>query len=328
MAKAPPVEVEVGGRRLSLTNLDKQLYPTGFTKADVIRYHTAIAPAILPHLRRRALTMKRYPDGSEGPFFYEKRCPKHAPDWVARTDLWVTSDGTRWGTAAKSGVAPKRSAPELVPFVVVEEVATLVWLANLAALELHTPMGRAVGWTDDSMPAPPSMVVFDLDPGAPATAVECAVVALHLREVLDHLGLVSVVKSSGSKGLQVYVPLNTPTDFAATRGFAQAMAQLLEKQHPDLVVSQQRKDIRPGKVLVDWFQNEPSKTTISVYSLRARPKPWVSAPLTWDEVEVLGGSTDPDAVLFEADEVLARVEEHGDLFAPVLTVEQTLPTLG
>ena len=314
----PRVEVEVEGRRLSLSNLDKPLYPTGFTKADVISYYTAIAPAMLPHLQARALTRKRYPDGSEGPSFFEKRAPSHTPDWVPTVELPVSADGSRWG-----GTSRRRTGVELVPFVVAEDLPTLVWLANLACLELHTPMARAV---ED--PDTPTMVVFDLDPGAPATAVDCARVALWLREVLAGLDLECVVKSSGSKGLQVYLPLNTPgVTGGATKDFAQAMAQVLERRHPDQVVSQQAKPRRTGKVLVDWLQNETFKTTVCAYSLRARPRPAVSTPLGWDEVSDLADGGDPDAVMCPPDEVVDRMKRYGDLFAGAVDIHQELPRL-
>jgi bifunctional non-homologous end joining protein LigD len=315
------VTVEVGGRTLSVGNLDKQLYPDGTTKAEVIHYLTAVAPALLPHLAGRALTMKRYPDGAQGGYFFEKRCPSHAPEWVRTVDLWVNHDSGRWGRS--EGGSRGR---EEVPFCVVDDLPTLVWLGGMAALELHTPMARAAGPLG---PDVPTMVVLDLDPGPPATAVDCAVVALRVREVLETLGLRSVVKSSGNKGLQVYIPTNVPgTTQDGAKAFAQAIALLLEKQHPKLVVSQQRKDLRPGKVLIDWLQNEAFKTTVSVYSLRARERPTVSSPLSWDEVAGLAEGGDPESVQMSPEQVLARVAERGDLFAEAATLEQRLPHLG
>ena len=317
----PRVTVEVDGRTLALGNLAKKLYPDGTTKAEVIQYLTAVAPALLPHLAGRALTMKRYPDGATGGFFFEKRCPSHAPDWVRTVVQWVSHGSGRWGRG-DDGPAVR----EEVPFCVVDELPTLVWLGGMAALELHTPMARAAGPLG---PDVPTMVVLDLDPGPPATAVECAVVALRVRELLDTLGLRSVVKSSGNKGLQVYVPVNVAgTTHEAARGFAQAVALLLEKQDPGLVVSQQRKDLRPGKVLIDWLQNESFKTTVSVYSLRARERPTVSTPLAWDEVEALAAGGDPESVQMSPEQVLNRVAERGDLFAEAATLEQPLPHLG
>ena len=316
----PRVTVEIGGRTLDIGNLAKPLYPDGTTKAAVIHYLTGVAPALLPHLAGRALTMKRYPDGSQGQFFFEKRCPSHAPEWVRTVTQWVTHGSGRWGRSEGP------TSREEVPFCVVDDLPTLVWLGGMAALELHTPMARAAG---DLGPDVPTMVVLDLDPGPPATAVECAVVALEVRELLETLGLRSVVKSSGNKGLQVYVPVNVPgTTHDGAKAFAQAIALLLEKQHPSLVVSQQRKDLRPGKVLIDWLQNESFKTTVSVYSLRARERPTVSTPLAWEEVEALADGGDPDAVQMSPDQVLARVAERGDLFADAATLEQPLPRLG
>jgi bifunctional non-homologous end joining protein LigD len=296
------MEVEVDGRRLSLSNLDKVFYPaSGFTKGQVIEYYTRIAPVLLPHLRGRHLTLKRYPDGVDGPFFYEKQCPRHRPEWV-RT----------------AGVYSRQNERE-IDYCLAEDLATVVWLANLADLEMHTPLARAVA------PKQPTVLAFDLDPGAPATVVDCAEVACRLREAFDHFGLVSFPKTSGSKGMQVYVPLNTPTSYRATKPFAQGIAQVLERRHPELVVSEMRKDLRPGKVLIDWSQNDEHKTTVSVYSLRARERPTVSTPVTWDEVEAGLRSRDPDALAFTSDEVLARAGEHGDCFAPVLELEQELP---
>lgn len=299
---AKRMEVEVQGRRLSLSNLDKVFYPaTGFTKGQVIDYYTRIAPVLLPHLRGRHLTLKRYPDGVEGPFFYEKQCPGHRPDWV-RT----------------AGVYSRQNARE-IDYCLADDLATVVWLANLADLEMHTPLALA------ATPKEPTVIAFDLDPGPPATIVECAEVACRLRDAFDHFGLEAFPKTSGSKGMQVYVPLNTPASYRATKPFAQGVAQVLERRHPELVVSEMRKDRRPGKVLIDWSQNDEHKTTVSVYSLRARERPTVSTPVTWDEVEAVTRSRDPDDLTFTSDAVLARVAEHGDRFAPVLELEQELP---
>ena len=296
------MEVEVEGRNLSLSNLDKVFYPaTGFTKGHVIDYYTRIAPVLLPHLRGRHLTLKRYPDGVDGQFFYEKQCPGHRPEWVRTVTLRSRSEGRD------------------IDYCLAEDLATIVWLANLADLELHTPLARAAA------PAAPTMLAFDLDPGPPATVVECAEVACRLRDAFDHFGLVAYPKTSGSKGMQVYVPLNTPATYDQTKPFARGLAQLLERRHPELVVSEMRKDLRPGKVLIDWSQNAEHKTTVSVYSLRARERPTVSTPVTWDEVEGVLRSRDPDELAFSSDAVLARVAEHGDCFAAVLELEQELP---
>jgi bifunctional non-homologous end joining protein LigD len=290
-------EVEVEGRRLRLSNLDKVLYPAaGFTKGEVIDYYTRIAPIALPHLSGRALTLKRYPNGVDGKYFYEKQRPSHAPDWV-RSEAIEMGDRT-------------------IDFVVCDDLPTLVWLANLADLELHPSLALA------DEPDRPTVLAFDLDPGEPAGLDECRQVALLLRETLGHLGLDCFAKTSGSKGMQVYAPLNTTVDFEDTKPFAHALAQLIEREHGELVVSRMKKELRPGKVLIDWSQNTRHKTTIAAYSLRARERPTVSTPVSWDEVE------NPDAKLvFEAGEMIERVEDVGDLFAPVLELEQKLPKL-
>jgi bifunctional non-homologous end joining protein LigD len=296
VAAATRVEVDVEGRRLSLSNLDKVMYPeVGFSKGQLIDYYTRIAPAVLPHLRDRPLTLKRYPNGVEGQYFYEKRCPPHAPGWVRSQEA--------------SGIN----------FCVCDDLPTLVWLANLADLELHPSLSLV----DDINR--PTVMAFDLDPGPPAGLVECCEVALLLREALGHLGLESFAKTSGSKGIQVYVPLNRDdVDYdAGTKPLSKGLARHLEAQHPKLVVSSQKKELRRGKVLIDWSQNDEHKTTVAVYSLRARERPTASTPLDWAEVE----AGNPDALVFEADDVLARVEERGDLFAPVAELEQALPDL-
>jgi bifunctional non-homologous end joining protein LigD len=287
------VEVGVEGRRLSLSNLTKVMYPeVGFTKGEVIDYYTRVSQAVLPHLRDRPLTLKRYPNGVEGQYFYEKNCPSHAPEWVRREEV--------------SGIA----------YCVCDDLPTLVWLANLADLELHPSLSL----TDDI--DRPTVMAFDLDPGAPAGLAECCEVAVVLRDALSQIGLDSYAKTSGSKGLQVYVPVNTEVDYDhGTKRLSQALARHLEAQHPKLIVSSQRKELRKGKVLIDWSQNDEHKTTVAVYSLRARERPTVSTPLLWEEVE----GADPGALVFEAADVLERVAEHGDLFAPVVEQEQRLP---
>ncbi|HEX2850425.1 MAG TPA: non-homologous end-joining DNA ligase [Acidimicrobiales bacterium] len=293
--------VDVGGHQLKLSNLDKVLFPSGFTKGEVIDYYARIAPVLVPHLEGRPLTLKRYPNGSMAGHFFEKNCPKHRPEWF--TTAPVASSRNR-GT---------------IEYCVVDSVAGLVWVANLASLELHPSLSLAPAVER------PTMVVFDLDPGAPAGLPECREVALHLRDVFDHLDLRSVVKTSGSKGLQVYVPLNTPATYegpGGTKGFALAVAQLLERQLPDLVVSNMAKDLRVGKVLVDWSQNDEHKTTVSVYSLRAKERPTVSTPVSWDEVDEGG-----DLLRFEAGDALERVDRLGDLFRPALDIQQELPRL-
>jgi bifunctional non-homologous end joining protein LigD len=295
---AAKVEVSIGGRTLSVSNLDKVLYPeAGFTKAEVIDYYVRIAPVLLVHLGDRGITMRRFPDGVDAGSFFEKRCPSHRPDWVQTAD----GPGDRNGTIGYCRLA---------------EPAALAWAANLAAIELHAPMARA-GDIDA-----PTMVVFDLDPGPGTAMAECAEVGLWIRDTLAGVDLACLPKTSGSKGLQLYVPLNSPHTHEHASSFALAVAQVLEAAHPTLVVTTQAKAARTGKVLIDWSQNSRHKTTICAYSLRARPRPTVSTPVTWDEVEA---AADGAALSFEAAEVLARVEEHGDLFADTATAVQQLP---
>ncbi|MGA4994152.1 non-homologous end-joining DNA ligase [Nonomuraea bangladeshensis] len=290
MAKKVPVKVD--GRELTLSNLDKVLYPDcGFTKAEVIDYYSRIAPVLLPHLAGRPLTVKRYPDGVTGQSFFEKNAPDHTPDWVRRVNLPVP------------GSTKNR---ESIDFAVIEDLPTIVYYANLAALELHVPQWRV---DDDGNALPPDMIVFDLDPGAPATIVQCAEVALMLREVLKAEGLTARPKTSGSKGMQLYADWDCREEPSA---YAKRLAQLLEKEHPKQVVSVMAKAARPGKVFIDWSQNNPAKTTVAPYSLRARERPTVSTPLTWKEVE---SCERPEDLVFTAPDVLARVENRGDLFA-------------
>ena len=298
------VEVRVGERTLKLTNLDKVLYPAvGFTKRDVIEYLVHVAPALLPHLEGRPLTRKRYPNGVDDKFFFEKQTPSHRPEWVH--------------------VAPIELSKKVVEFTVCDDLPTLVWLGNLAALELHTSLSRAVPIER------PTVMVFDLDPGPPATIVECCRVALILQGMFENLGLKAFPKTSGNKGMQVYVPLNTPdATYERTKGFSRAVAETLEAGEPDLVVSRMAKALRGGKVFIDYSQNDEHKTTVNVYSLRARERPTVSTPLQWDEVRGCLESGDPDDLVFDARQVVDRVAEHGDLFAPVLSLVQDVPALG
>jgi bifunctional non-homologous end joining protein LigD len=294
--------VDIQGKRLKLSNLEKVLYPaTGFTKGQVIDYYVRIAPYLLPHLAGRALTMKRYPDSVDAEYFYEKNAPKHRPEWVKTAAIWSRHNGRN------------------IQFILADDLPTLVWLANLASLELHPSLARA---TDVACP---TMMVFDLDPGPPAGVIECARVALWLRGIFEHLGLETCVKTSGSKGLQMYVPLNTPTTYESTKTFAQAIAKLLEQQHPQSVVSEMKKEIRTGKVFIDWSQNDEHKTTVSIYSLRAREHPTVSTPVTWEEVEQALAKKKPEKLVFEAPQVIERCQKMGDLFAPVLGRKQSLP---
>ena len=299
--------VEVDGRELKLTNLDKVLYPkVGFTKGEMVDYYAKVADAMVPHLKGRAVTLRRFPEGVDDldSAFFEKRCPKHRPKWVKTTNV--------------------RAGPNAgkIDFCVCDGRPTLIWMAQLAAIELHPSLslGRA--------PKRPTVLAFDLDPGPPADVVDCCRVALRLRDMFGHFGVQCFPKTSGSKGMQVYVPLNSKkVNYEVTKPFAKAIAQLLEKQTPDLVVSKMKKVERGGKVFVDWSQNHRSKTTIAVYSLRARERPTASTPVTWDEVEAAADSGDGSGLVFESGAVLERIEQHGDLFAPVLELEQELPEL-
>src|SRR5438094_6054326 len=286
-------ELVVGDRKIQVSNLSKVLYPkVGFTKGQVIDYYIRIAPVLLPHLKDRPLTMKRYPDGVEGEFFYEKNCPTHRPKWVKTAKVWSESNN------------------RMMNYCLAQDLPTLVWAANLADLELHTSLARKRDV------ARPTMMVFDLDPGAPADIVQCSQVGLWLRDLLAKMKLKSFPKTSGSKGLQVYVPLNTAVTFDQTKNLARALAQYLEGEHPNLVTSNMSKALRKNKVFVVWSQNDEHKTTICVYSLRAREEPTVSTPVTWDEVQNCLKKKKTDLLKFRSDKTLSRVEKIGDLFAP------------
>jgi bifunctional non-homologous end joining protein LigD len=300
--------VVVDGRELKVSNLDKVLYPGDgehppVTKGEVIEYYLRIAPTMLPHLADRCITFIRFPNGAHEKGFFEKRCPKHRPEWV----------DTAIGPGDHNGA---------IPYCLLEEPAALVWSANLAALELHALMSKAPDIDT------PTTMVFDFDPGAPATLVECCQIALLARDILDSVGLEGWAKTSGSKGMQVYVPLNSPgVTHDQTGEFALAVGQVLEKQHPKRVTTTMAKVARPGKVFVDWSQNTRHKTTVAPYSVRARARPWVSAPITWDEVTACAeGDVAAEELRWEIDEMLARVDEVGDLFAPVLDTVQHLPS--
>jgi bifunctional non-homologous end joining protein LigD len=296
--------VEIEGRQLKLSNLDKVLYPaTGFTKGQVIDYYAHIAPVLVPHLAGRPLTLKRYPNGVDSEYFFEKNATAHRPDWVKTAAIW--SEGNRRN----------------VNYILADDLSTVVWMANLAAIELHPSLSLAKNIDC------PTMMVFDLDPGPPANIVQCAQVGMWLREIFEHFGLQSVPKTSGSKGMQIYVPLNATTSYEETKPFAHALARLLEDQHRELVVSDMKKELRKGKVLVDWSQNDEHKTTIAVYSLRAREHPTVSTPVKWEEVEQLLKKKDASLLAFEAGQVLKRVQKMGDLFEPTLRLKQKLPKL-
>ena len=303
-ARVTDSAVDIQGRHLKLSNLEKVLYPaTGFTKKDVIDYYARIAPVMIPHLAGRALTRKRYPDGVDGEPFFEKNAPMHKPDWVKTAPIWSGRN--------------RRT----IHYVLADDLPTLIWLANLAALELHPSLALAKDITC------PTEMVFDLDPGPPANIVQCCQVGLWLREIFEHFGLQSFPKTSGSKGLQIYVPLNTPVTYEVTKTFSHALAQLLEHDHSELVLSEMSKQARTGKVFVDWSQNDEHKTTVAVYSLRAREHPTVSTPVTWEEVERAFKKKDASLLVFEAPQVVARVEKMGDLFEPVLELKQRLPDL-
>jgi bifunctional non-homologous end joining protein LigD len=296
--------VDIQGKRLKLSNLEKVLYPAvGFTKGQVIDYFVRISPVLLPHLKGRPLTLKRFPNGVNGMFFYEKNCPEHRPEWVQVAPVW-SAGNNKW-----------------MNYCLAQDLPTLVWAANLADLELHTSLslGKEI--------LRPTFIVFDLDPGEPANMVQCCQVGLWVRDVFAQLGLKSFAKTSGSKGLQIYTPLNTPVTYDDTKPFAHELARVLERQHRELVVSDMKKALRVGKILVDWSQNDDHKTTICVYSLRAKDRPTVSTPVTWDEVENCLAKKDPNLLAFDSAQVPERVKQYGDLFAPVLKLKQKLPPI-
>jgi bifunctional non-homologous end joining protein LigD len=298
--------VEVDGRELKLTNLDKVLYPeAGFTKGEMVDYYAKVAPTMVPHLSGRPVTLRRFPEGVDDldAAFFEKRCPKHRPKWVK---------------TARVEAGPHAGK---IDFCVCDGRPTLVWMAQLASIELHPSLSLS------RAPKRPTVLAFDLDPGPPADIVDCCRVGLRLRDMFGHFGVESFPKTSGSKGMQVYIPLNNKISYEVTKPFAKAIAQLLEKQTPDQVVSKMKKVEREGKIFVDWSQNHQRKTTIAVYSLRARERPTVSTPITWEEVEAAADSGDGSSLTFETGDVLERIEERGDLFAPVLELEQELPEL-
>ncbi|MDP9405755.1 MAG: non-homologous end-joining DNA ligase [Actinomycetota bacterium] len=294
--------VEVGGRQLALSNVDKVLWPrAGFRKGHMLDYYVRVAPALLPHLGQRPLTLHRFPDGVDGGHWFQKDCRGHPP--------WLPT----------KAVPSVLVAGKVLDYCLVNDLPALVWAANQGTVELHPLLARA-----DDVDAP-TVVAFDLDPGPPATVVDCCRVALAVRSLLDGLGLTAWPKTSGGKGLHLYVPLNTAATYPQTKRFARTVARFLAEEQPDRVVDRMARSLRPGKVLVDWSQNDPTKTTVAPYSLRATPRPTVSTPVTWDEVEAAAEAADPAALTFEAGAVIERVERLGDLFAPVLTVRQTMP---
>ena len=310
MPAADKIAVQVDGRDLTLTNLAKVLYPAdGFTKAEVLDYYQRVSAVLLPHVTGRPMTLKRYPDGVDDQSFFAKHAPAGRPDWV-RTEEIVSSSSR------------SRAPGEPIEYVVIDDLPALMWAANLAALELHVPMwrfpGTASGGGHDAAPAPehglePDLLVFDLDPGAPATIVDCCRVAEALRPVLADADLHALPKTSGGKGLQLYARVSGMTAEQAS-ALAKDFAERMEREFPRLVVSRMTRSLRPGKVLIDWSQNNGSKTTVAPYSLRAREHPTVSTPVTWDEV---GACREVADLFFTAPDVLARVEERGDLFAPL-----------
>ena len=294
-------QLEIDGRTVDVSNLDKVFYPkTGFTKGQVIDYYVKMSPYLLPHLKGRPVTLKRYPNGVEGLFFYEKQIPPSHPEWVKTTNV-------------------KRKDGREINYCVFDSLPVLVWAANLADLELHTFLHRAPAIQT------PTALAFDLDPGPPADIVLCCQVGLWLKELFEKLKLKSFAKTSGSKGLQVFVPLNRPVNYEQTKAFAHAVAESLEHEFPKIVVSRMQKNLRVGKILVDWSQNDPQKTTVCVYSLRAKDHPTVSTPVTWEEVVRALKKKSAQLLTFEAADVLKRVKNHGDLFAPVLSLKQQLP---
>ena len=306
-SRAPVTKSQSESRPSSSTvkfsNLDKVLYPqAGFTKGQIIEYYTAMAPLILPHLQGRPLTLKRYPNGVDQPFFYEKRCPSYKPSWM----LTAHMPSERLG---------------FIDYCMIDSADGLAWIANLASLELHTLLSRS----DD--PERPTMMVFDLDPGPPADMLDCLQLAVKIRDLFAHLKLRIFPKTSGGKGLHIYVPLNTPVTFDQTKSFAKSIALLLERDAPEKVISSMSRAARAGKVFVDWSQNDSHKTTVCPYSLRARSEPTVSTPIAWDEVESVLKNKRIERLVFRAPEVRKRVDKLGDLFSPVLTLKQRLPAL-
>ncbi len=294
--------LRVAGKRVDVTNVDKPLYPDGFTKGDVIAYYSAVAPTVLPHLRGRAVTLKRYPDGTESQFFFQKNCAAHRPEWVKTVKMVGTTTETH--------------------HCLIDAEPQLLWAANLAAIELHVPMAKA------AKPNTPTTMVFDLDPGPGLALTDCLTLGLRLRELLGRFDLECFAKTSGKKGLHVYVPLNTPkVTFDRTKSFARAVAMMLEKEDPTLVTATMAKARRSGRIFIDWSQNDEHKTTVAAYSLRAMDAPHVSTPITWTEVTKAARIRETSPLSFIPSAVLARLSRRGDLFAPVLTLRQPLPDL-
>ncbi|HWB53246.1 MAG TPA: non-homologous end-joining DNA ligase [Tepidisphaeraceae bacterium] len=303
VGKKAPKRSASNARSIKFSNLEKVLYPAaGFTKGQVIDYYRQIAPIILPYLRDRPLTLKRYPNGVDEEFFYEKRCPSFKPAWMATAHIPSERQG-------------------FIDYCVIDSIEGLLWIANLASLELHTLLFRA------QKPDRPTMMVFDLDPGPPADLLDCLNVAIRIREMFSHMGLEIFPKTSGGKGLHIYVPLNTAVTFDQTKTFARHIALLLEKDSPQKVLSKMSRAQRSGKVFVDWSQNDSHKTTVCPYSLRARKEPTVSTPVSWKEIESAMKKKNADSLVFRTDEVVKRIDKIGDLFEPVLKMKQRLPAL-
>jgi bifunctional non-homologous end joining protein LigD len=297
--------VEVEGRQLTLTNLEKPMYPSGYTKGQVIDYYIRVSDYLLPHLKDRPVTLKRYPNGVQGKFFYSKEAPRHAPDWIQRASV------------------PRRSGSSDIHYIVIDDLPSLVWCANAANLEIHPFLHRAPRIEQ------PTAIVFDLDPGEGSDALDCATVALKLKDALEKAGLRSFAKVSGSKGIQVYAPINTAVTYDRTRAFAKSLGEMLAEAHPDLIVSSMSKELRAGRVLIDWSQNWDFKTTVSVYSLRAkRERPFVSMPVKWDELSQAIKRHDVASLYFEPEAALERIWSAGDLFEPLLTLKQKAPRAG
>jgi bifunctional non-homologous end joining protein LigD len=304
MAKSKKEQVKIGNRQLEVSNLDKVFYPdSGFTKGDVIAYYRNIANLVLPYLKGRPVTLKRYPDGVTGGYFYEKRCPPHRPEWVGTIPMRRQRDDKD------------------VEYCAVDSMAALIWAANLGNLELHSTLARLPDLEK------PTAVVFDLDPGPPADVIDCADIAIRLQQVMEELGLSSFCKTSGSKGMQLYVPLNTKVTYRETADFALSIASRLQEETPDRVVTKMKKELRHDKVLIDWSQNDGHKTTVCPYSLRARPHPTVSTPVTWEEIDRARAKKERDSLVFDSTAILRRVDEYGDIFEPVRKVRQKLPKI-
>jgi bifunctional non-homologous end joining protein LigD len=307
--KSTETVVKVEGKKLTLSNLNKVLFPSGFTKSQMINYYINVVPAIIPHLANRPLTLKRYPDGTTGDFFYEKECPYYRPQWL------------EVATVARDKKSAKEKDKKFINYCVIDSIESMVWILNLATIEFHTLLSHA---NDVERP---TMMVFDLDPGAPADFKDCVWAALELREILHQMGLECFPKTSGGKGLHLYIPFNTKVHFDQTKVLAHALALLMEKKYPNRATANMSKAVRHGKIFIDWSQNDEHKTTVTPYSLRAKDKPMVSTPVTWKEIERFEKDKDLSRVQFEAEDVVKRVKKHGDLFSPVLELKQKLPNM-